>query len=461
MIVSRRLSARRPPRLLAVYALIRSADAAAGGDYGRRVGWRVRDHPDDVGRLGVSVAQQICAAPTRRKCSEHGGTRRFPAAAPVSDGVPLAWRNLLANKRRLFRSSAGIAFAVLLMMVQLGFEQGFFEASLSAVRAARRRSVCHAALTNTASARATRSITPTWTRCGPSPASPARRRSMPIWQDFFWTSPLDDKPYLVRVFAFDPDAPAVLSLSGIKDGQPLLKKEDAVLVDSRSRAFLGMDGRCKTDRSQRPAGPDRRQICARSGFHERRHGGDERPAVRETAAGQSRRRREPAGRSHRHQAAPGEPVSPSRPALRAALPNTLSVLTKAEIVDLEEQFPGRIYRPPGRSFGSATIVGFVVGMLISYQIIYTDLSDQLPQYATLKAHGLRDRLSGAGRCSTRRRCRRLAGYLPAWLLCLGVYRVDRRDRAAAAAHDAAADAAQPWSDPRHVPGCPRRSRSGG
>ncbi len=34
-----------------------------------------------------------------------------------------------------------------------------------------------------------------------------------------------------------------------------------------------------------------------------------------------------------------------------------------------------------------TIVGFVVGMLISYQVIYTDLSDQLPQYATLKAMG--------------------------------------------------------------------------
>ena len=36
-----------------------------------------------------------------------------------------------------------------------------------------------------------------------------------------------------------------------------------------------------------------------------------------------------------------------------------------------------------------TIVGFVVGMLISYQVTYTDLADQLPQYATLKAIGYR------------------------------------------------------------------------
>jgi putative ABC transport system permease protein len=69
-----------------------------------------------------------------------------------------------------------------------------------------------------------------------------------------------------------------------------------------------------------------------------------------------------------------------------------------------------------------TVVGFVVGLLISYQVIYTDLSDQLPQYATLKGMGYKTgylvrvvieqaALSG------------LAGYLPAWLLCLVVYRV--------------------------------------
>jgi putative ABC transport system permease protein len=36
-----------------------------------------------------------------------------------------------------------------------------------------------------------------------------------------------------------------------------------------------------------------------------------------------------------------------------------------------------------------TLVGFIVGMLISYQIIYTDLAEQQPQYATMKAMGYR------------------------------------------------------------------------
>ena len=53
---------------------------------------------------------------------------------PEMRAVPLAWRNLVSNKLRLVRSIAGIGFAVLLMLVQLGFERGFFDASLGMLR---------------------------------------------------------------------------------------------------------------------------------------------------------------------------------------------------------------------------------------------------------------------------------------------------------------------------------------
>jgi putative ABC transport system permease protein len=79
----------------------------------------------------------------------------------------------------------------------------------------------------------------------------------------------------------------------------------------------------------------------------------------------------------------------------------------------------------GPIFAMGTIVGFVVGMLISYQVTYTDLSDQLPQYATLKAIGyrtgylLRVVLAQAG-------FNALAGWIPAWLLSLLLYYVISR-----------------------------------
>jgi putative ABC transport system permease protein len=119
--------------------------------------------------------------------------------------------------------------------------------------------------------------------------------------------------------------------------------------------------------------------------------------------------------------APGESVPIVQNALRAALPNTSWVATKAELVDFERQFQEKL-SSAGPIFWLGAIVGFVVGMLISYQVIYTDLSDQLPQYATLKAIGYKTSYlvrSVLGQAALSA----LAGYVPAWLLCIAAYRV--------------------------------------
>jgi putative ABC transport system permease protein len=116
---------------------------------------------------------------------------------------------------------------------------------------------------------------------------------------------------------------------------------------------------------------------------------------------------------------PGAELGVVQDALRAALPADLRVMTKAEVVDFERAFQADL-SSAGPIFWLGTLVGFVVGMLISYQIIYTDLSDQLPQYATLKGMGYRTGylvrvvLEQASLSA-------LAGYVPAWLLCLLVY----------------------------------------
>jgi putative ABC transport system permease protein len=344
----------------------------------------------------------------------------LPRLLPRLDGVPLAWRNLVANKRRLLRSSAGIAFAALLMMVQLGFKQGFFEASLSAVRAldgdlfvfsaykyrfGTRDPIDHGELDKVRAVAGIVSAEPLYAG----------------WQEFFWTSPVDGKPYLVRVFAFDPDAPAVFLLPGIKDQQTLLKNDDAVLTDRRGRAFLGMDGTAKeTDlNGQRvqivgsfALGPDfmsdgtvvmSDRLFAKllSGY---RDGVEKLPIEAIVIKLRS-----------------GAAVSAVQTAVRAALPNTSTAMTKAETVEFERKFQAEL-SSAGPIFWLGAIVGFVVGMLISYQVIYTDLSDQLPQYATLKAIGyktgylVRSVLMQAALSA-------LAGYVPAWLLCIAAYQI--------------------------------------
>src|SRR4051812_43769468 len=333
--------------------------------------------------------------------------------------VPLAWRNLVANRQRLVRSIAGIGFAVLLMLVQLGFERGFFEASLGilheldgdlfVMRATKYRfgSEDPFPAANLASARAVAgvaSVTPLYA----------------AWQHFLWKDPHGEKTYLVQGFGFDPENP-VFSIPELRQQSELLKTPDAVIVDRRSRSFLGMDsGASATEINGHPV----RVVGSYALGPDFMSNGTVMMSARTYAALL-------AGNPDYLKYIPvefgivklqtGADLAAVKEALRGALPGELRVLSKPELEDFERSFQADL-SSAGPIFWMGTIVGFVVGMLISYQIIYTDLSDQLPQYATLKGMGygsaflVRVVFQQAAFAA-------VAAYIPAWLLCLLVYHI--------------------------------------
>ncbi len=332
--------------------------------------------------------------------------------------VPLALRNLLASKRRLLRSSAGIGFAVLLMLVQLGFERGFFDASLAMVR-----QLDGDLVIISASKYQFHSANPFPSRHLDSAAKIAGVASVtPLyaaWQDFFWKDPAGNQVYLVQAFAFDPDRPVFL-LPEVKALAAWLKEEDSVIVDRRARGFLGMAREIGyTELNGRPVhiigsfalGPDFMSdgtvMMSQATFARLLPRSPESAAALPVELGIVK-------------IGPGEDAARVQQALRSALPDDVRVLTKAQLVAFERDFQADL-SSAGPIFWMGTVVGFVVGMLISYQIIYTDLSDQLPQYATLKGMGyengylVRVVIEQAALSA-------LAGYVPAWLLCLVVYR---------------------------------------
>ncbi|HWD60678.1 MAG TPA: FtsX-like permease family protein [Stellaceae bacterium] len=331
--------------------------------------------------------------------------------------VPLAWRNLLADKWRLVRSSAGIAFAVLLMLVQLGFERSFFDASLSAVNALDGDLFVSSAAKYRFGTRDPfdpHALDTIKAVSGVATVAPLYAD----WQDFFWTSPIDNKPHLVRVFAIDPDSPPVFSTPGIADQQHLLQPDGTMLIDRESRRFLGMadasgdaklNGETMKIAGKFSLGPDFMSdgtvvMSDRSFVRFFRIALAAMPI--ETAI----------VRLQKNLA-----VTDAQKRLAAALPPSLTVMTKAELVQLENDFQAKLSSAAPIFFLGA-LVGFAVGTLISYQIIYTELSDRLPQYATLKGIGYGN---GYLIASVLRQAMLIgiAGYVPAWLLCLAVYRI--------------------------------------
>ncbi len=77
-------------------------------------------------------------------------------------------------------------------------------------------------------------------------------------------------------------------------------------------------------------------------------------------------------------------------AMRQILPADVRVLTKQEMIDRDENFWINT-TSTGFIFTLGVAVSCVVGTVIVYQILYTDISNHLKQYATLKAIGYHSR----------------------------------------------------------------------
>ncbi len=89
------------------------------------------------------------------------------------------------------------------------------------------------------------------------------------------------------------------------------------------------------------------------------------------------------------QVEPGVDLTVVQQRLREHLPADIRVMTREELMTAEQSFQASF--PNGKILNFGAIMGFIVGVVIVYQVLYTDVSDHLPEYATLKAMGYSDR----------------------------------------------------------------------
>ena len=73
-------------------------------------------------------------------------------------------------------------------------------------------------------------------------------------------------------------------------------------------------------------------------------------------------------------------------AIQKYLPSDIKVFTKQEWIDFEKNY-GMTSTAIGYSFTLGVGMGLIVGIVIVYQILYTDVASHLKEYATLNAMG--------------------------------------------------------------------------
>ena len=359
------------------------------------------------------------SGPIQRICSKLNGT-----LSPTEGhdwelqnklvSVPLARRNLLANTPRLIRSVSGIAFAVLLMIVELGFRSGYLESMIMNLRA------LDADIMLVSSAKySVDRISPFSRRqLYEARAVPGVASARPLYIERvapIWKNPQDHQLFRITVYGFDPDQPVFLFPVATAKLEAL-RQPDTVMVDHRARSFLGQASEgTETELSRRQIrvvgtfelGPnfysDGNLIMSDRNFFKffGARGGATDTDLPDIEIGAVK-------------VLPQFNVADVQAGLRAALPSNVVVLTKDELVDREVQYNAKV-SPVGPIFAIGTIIGFAVGMMISYQILFSELSDQRSQYATLKAMGYRNGylvkvvLQQAVFYA-------LIGYIPAWIL---------------------------------------------
>jgi putative ABC transport system permease protein len=106
--------------------------------------------------------------------------------------------------------------------------------------------------------------------------------------------------------------------------------------------------------------------------------------------------------------------------LRSLLPADEVQVRRLEGAAIAEREFQTVERPVGIIFGFGAIMGVLVGLVIVYQVLSTEVADHLREYATLKAIGYRGRYF-VGIVAEQAAILGLSGFVPGYLVSSAIY----------------------------------------
>jgi putative ABC transport system permease protein len=298
--------------------------------------------------------------------------------------VGLAWRILVHDRKRFVWSVLGVSFAVLLMFVEMGFYHGSYDSVTLPVEAFDADLI----MVN----RLKEDMYPIepfeLARLAQARGFDGVQTAYPVYSTFAsnWKNSLNGAIHPVRVMAFDP-AHRVWKLPSINAGLETLQRPNTCLFDSRSREQYGtlavgeqgeLEGRRVRIGGLFSMGPDiviDGTVLMSSANFANYFPND--PGQRPTLDGVD---------FGVLKLAPGAEPELLAQALMQTLPGDILVVTPADMIERIHAY-WRQNQPVGEVFLTGLVVGFVIGVMICYQVLFTEIADNLPQYATLKAIG--------------------------------------------------------------------------
>ncbi len=302
--------------------------------------------------------------------------------------IPLAWLQLSHEKIRLLVAIAGISFADILMFMQLGFRDALFDSAVKfhtnvngdiflvspqSTALIAMKSFPRRRLYQTLAFKGVDSVTPIYLGFG------------------IWKNPEKKNTRQIMVIGFNPADRQLFKLPGVSENLDKMQLPDTYLFDRKSRDQFGdipkifnSGKRVQTEVDGRGIdigglftlgasfGADGNLMTSDTNFirlFDKRNKGLIDVGVIKLK--------------------PGADVQSTIAAMDAFFPKDVKVFTKAQFIEFEKS-----YWQTGTSIGFiftlGTIMGFIVGIVIVYQILYTDVADHLSEYATLKAMGYTD-----------------------------------------------------------------------
>jgi putative ABC transport system permease protein len=328
--------------------------------------------------------------------------------------TPLAWRQLMKEKTRLLVAVAGIAFADILMLLQMGFEGALYDASILPHRQLNAdlvlidpymqtlfavKSFPRERLYQTLASEGVISTTPVYIASGQ------------------WRNPETRLERTILVWGVDPLL-KTFKMPEVNQNLDQLKQLNTVLFDIAGRPDYGVTQdnftTFETELNSKTVNveglfingasfaADGNVITSDSTFlnlfSDRKSGKIELGLINLQS---------------------GSDPKKVQKQLRANLPKDVLVLTTEEFAQIEKTYWAN-GTAIGFIFGIGVGVGFIVGIVIVYQILYSDVSDHLPEYATLKAMGYTDGYL-FGVLMQEALLLAVLGYIPSFFVVSGLY----------------------------------------